>query len=164
VRYDDVRAGLLSFFPSPSMTPGRLNVLRVNGTRVLVDYAHNPAAVTGLMEMVRELPAARHIGVLACPGDRRDEDIEELGRLCAGLDLAIVKDDVDLRGRDAGEVPALIARGLVAGGMAADRIETVLPELDAIDRALAVTTEHDVVVVLADKVGAVLAHVQRMAT
>ena len=164
VRYDDIRAGLLSFFPSPSMTPGRLNVLRVNGTRVLVDYAHNPAAVKGLMEMVRELPAVRHIGVLACPGDRRDEDIEELGRLCAGLDLSIVKDDVDLRGRDPGEVPALIARGLVAGGMAPDRIETVLPELDAIDRALAVATEHDVVVVLADKVGAVLAHVQRMAT
>ncbi len=29
VRYDTIRAGLLSFFPSPSMTPGRLNLLRV---------------------------------------------------------------------------------------------------------------------------------------
>jgi len=164
VRYDDIRAGLLSFFPSPSMTPGRLNVLRVNDTRVLVDYAHNPAAVAGLMEMVEELPAERHIGVLACPGDRRDADIQELGRLCAGLDHAILKDDVDLRGREPGEVPALITSGLIAGGMAPDRIETVLPEMEAIDHALAIATEHDVVVVLADRVGAVLAHVQRTAS
>jgi cyanophycin synthetase len=145
------------------MTPGRLNVLRVHGTRVLVDYAHNAAAVAGLMEMVRELPAARRIGVLASPGDRRDRDIEELGRLCAGLDYAILKDDADLRGREPGEVPAIIARGLAAGGMAPDRVETVLPELVAIDRALSMATEQDVVVVLADHVGPVLAHVQRMA-
>jgi cyanophycin synthetase len=59
VRYDDIRAGLLSFFPSPSMTPGRLNLLRVGGARVLVDYAHNPAAVAGLVEFALALPATR---------------------------------------------------------------------------------------------------------
>ncbi|HKP73978.1 MAG TPA: cyanophycin synthetase, partial [Longimicrobiaceae bacterium] len=75
VRYDTIRAGLLSFFPSPSMTPGRLNILRIGDARVLVDYAHNPAAVKGLMEMVMAIPARRRIGVVAAPGDRRDEDI-----------------------------------------------------------------------------------------
>ena len=87
VRYDDIRAGLLSFFPSPSMTPGRLNVLRVRGVRVLVDYAHNPAAVAGLMDMVAALPAERRIGVIGAPGDRRDEDLRELGRLCRPVSI-----------------------------------------------------------------------------
>ena len=40
MRYDDIRAGLLSFFPSPSLTPGRLNLIRApNGARLLIDYA-----------------------------------------------------------------------------------------------------------------------------
>jgi cyanophycin synthetase len=163
VRYDTIRAGLLSFFPSPSMTPGRLNLLRVGNARVLVDYAHNPAAVEGLVEMVREIPARRRIGVIAAPGDRRDEDIRGLGRLCASLDHVIVKEDTDTRGRPAGEVAQLVIDGLREGGMEAGEIETVLDELEAVDRALAAVQEGDLVMVLADNVPPVLAHVQQYA-
>src|SRR4029079_4222969 len=71
MRYDDIRAGLLSFFPSPSLTPGRLNLMRVPKGRVLVDYAHNPAAIRGLVDFVHTVDANRRIGVVAAPGDRR---------------------------------------------------------------------------------------------
>jgi cyanophycin synthetase len=161
VRYDTIRAGLLSFFPSPSMTPGRLNLMRVGNARVLVDYAHNPAAVAGLVEMVTEIPARRRIGVVTAPGDRRDEDIRGLGRLCASLDRVIVKEDTDVRGRAPGEVARLVIEGLREGGMHGDCIETVLDEMEAVDRAMNEVGEGDLVMVLADKVPAVLAHVQR---
>ena len=131
--------------------------------RRLAAEAKNLTIVTNCFAVAMAFSTNPTITVLACPGDRRDTDIRELGRLCAGLDHAIVKDDTDLRGREPGEVPALIASGLAAGGMPADRIETVLAEVEAIDHALRIATEHDVVVVLADRVGAVLAHVQRMA-
>jgi cyanophycin synthetase len=162
VRYDTIRAGLLSFFPSPSMTPGRLNLLRVGKARVLVDYAHNPAAVSGLVEMVEEMPARRRIGIITAPGDRRDEDIRGLGRLCAGLDRVIVKEDSDTRGRPEGEISRLVIEGLREGGMPAESIEVVLDEMDAVDRALADRHDGDLVMVLADKVPQVLAHVQRV--
>ena len=162
VRYDDIRAGLLSFFPSPSMTPGRLNVMRVHGVRVLVDYAHNAAAVSGLMELVTEMPARRRIGVLAAPGDRRDADIEALGQLCATLDYVVIKEDADTRGREQGAVAALIRAGLIAGGVPEHQIEVVVPEAAAIDRAIAIASDQDVVVVLADKVNDVLAHVEEL--
>lgn len=162
VRYDTIRAGLLSFFPSPSMTPGRLNLMRVGDVRVLVDYAHNPAAVEGLVEMVREIPARRRIGVVTAPGDRRDADIRGVGRLCAGLDRVIIKEDDDLRGRTPGEVARLMAEGLREGGMQGDCIDTELDELAAVDRAIREAREGDLVMVLADKVPPVLAHVQRL--
>jgi cyanophycin synthetase len=161
VRYDTIRAGLLSFFPSPSMTPGRLNLLRIGNVRVLVDYAHNPAAVQGLVEMVTEIPARRRVGVIGAPGDRRDEDIRGLGRLCAGLDLAIVKEDTDTRGRAVGETAQLMVEGLREGGMHGDAIHVVLDEMDAVDHAMRDVGDGDLVMVLADKVGPVLAHVQR---
>ncbi|HEY0776994.1 MAG TPA: cyanophycin synthetase, partial [Gemmatirosa sp.] len=75
MRYDDIRAGLLTFFPSPALTPGRLNVLHLGQRRVIVDYAHNAAAVTGLVEFAGRLEARRRIAVVTAPGDRRDEDL-----------------------------------------------------------------------------------------
>ena len=162
VRYDDIRAGLMSFFPSPSMTPGRLNVLRVHGARVLVDYAHNAAAVSGLLELVEAMPANRRIGVITAPGDRRDEDLHELGRLCAALDHVVIKEDIDRRGRDSGDIAALIQTGVMQGGLPAEQIDIVLSEMAAIDRAIQLAGENDVVVILADKVSDVLAHVEQL--
>ncbi len=137
IRYDDIRAGLLSFFPSPALTPGRLNLMRVGRGRLLVDYAHNAAAVGGLMELVASLDASRRFGVITAPGDRRDEDIRELGRLAAGLDRVIVKEDNDRRGREPGEIARLVRDGLTAGGMSPDAIEVVADEMAAVDRLVA---------------------------
>ena len=161
MRYEDIRAGLLSFFPSPALTPGRLNLLRVRGGMVLVDYAHNPRAVEGLMEVAMGLDARRRIGVLAAPGDRRDEDVREVGRLCARLDRVVLKEDQDRRGRAPGEVAGLLEEGLREGGLGSDRIETVFAEQDAVARALGRMQEGDLLVVLAEHVSTVLAAVRR---
>ena len=160
IRYDDIRAGLLSFFPSPALTPGRLNLMRVGRGRILIDYAHNPAAVGGLMELVSGIDAGRRVGVITAPGDRRDEDITDLGRLAAGLDHVIIKEDTDLRGREPGEIAGLVREGLLSGGMSDSEIEVVADELDAVDHAIALLADRDIAVVLADDVAAVLAHLR----
>ncbi len=156
-RYDDIRAALLSFFPSPSLTPGRLNVIRFGSNRVIVDYAHNPAAVEGLMDFLAHTPANRRIGVVAAPGDRRDDDIRIVGRLAAAaLDYAIVKEDEDTRGRERGTIAELMIQGLAEGGLARENTEVMLDEMQAVERAVSMLTDHDVVVVLADNVPGVL--------
>jgi cyanophycin synthetase len=160
MRWEDIRAALLSFFPSPALTPGRLNLVRVRRGTVLVDYAHNPMAVQGLMELVGGLDARRRIGVLAAPGDRRDDDIRAVGRACAGLDRVILKEDANLRGRSRGEVARLLEEGLRAGGMGPEAVETVFAEPDAVVRALALMEERDLALVLAEDVQAVLDHVR----
>lgn len=164
MRYDDIRAGLLSFFPSPSLTPGRLNVIRLpNGARVLVDYAHNAAAIEGLIEFIAEMPVRRRIGVVTVPGDRRDEDLIDAGRLSARFDEVIIKEDADLRGREPGEITALIRRGLREAGMPDERVMAIPDEADAVLHALAALGEDDLVVVLADKVQKTLALVRERA-
>ncbi|MFL5465722.1 MAG: cyanophycin synthetase [Gemmatimonadaceae bacterium] len=161
MRYDDIRAGLLSFFPSPSLTPGRLNLMRVQKGRVLVDYAHNPSAISGLMEFAQTIDASRRIGVIAGPGDRRDEDLRRVGRLAAHLDYVVVKEDADLRGRDPGEAASLIVDGLRDGGMEDGQYETILGEEEAIVHAMTQMKDNDLVVILADDVSASLAVVRR---
>ena len=88
----DIRQGLRTFTTSYFMAPGRLNMFELDGYRVVVDYAHNPPAMRGARR-VRRAPhradrraapgpsvTGRRIGVIATAGDRRDEDIRELGR------------------------------------------------------------------------------------
>ncbi len=163
MRYDDIRAGLLSFFPSPSLTPGRLNLMRVGKGRVLVDYAHNAAAIAGLMEFVYNLDAARRIGIITAPGDRRNEDLREVGRLSARLDRVIVREDKYRRGREPGEITQLIIEGLKENGMIDSQIDVIYNESDGLTSALTQMEDNDLVFVLADDVPAVLAQLDRLA-
>ena len=162
MRYDDIRAGLLSFFPSPSLTPGRLNLMRVGKGRVLVDYAHNPAAIAGLMDFVYNLDAARRIGIITAPGDRRDEDLRNVGRLSAKLDRVIVREDKYRRGREPGEISRLIIEGLKENGMTDSQIEIIYPETEGLAHALSQMEDNDLVFVLADDVPAVLTQLDRL--
>jgi cyanophycin synthetase len=163
MRYDDIRAGLLSFFPSPSLTPGRLNLMRIGRGRVLVDYAHNPAAIAGLMAFVQNLDAAHRIGIITAPGDRRDEDLRSVGRLSSKLDRVIVREDKYRRGRDPGEVSALIIEGLREGGMTDNQFEVIYNEAEGLARAISQMEDNDLVFVLADDVPAVLTQLQALA-
>lgn len=164
MRYDDIRAGLLSFFPSPALTPGRLNLLRVGNGRMLVDYAHNPAAIAGLLEFIGALDANRRIGIITAPGDRRDEDLMEIGRIASKLDRVILRDDKYRRGRAPGEISRIIAQGLREGGMRDDQIEIVHDEREALTRAIETMQENDLVFALADDVNVVLEHVKELSS
>jgi cyanophycin synthetase len=161
MRYDDIRAGLLSFFPSPSLTPGRLNLMRVPKGRVLLDYAHNAAAIKGLMEFVQNMEANRRIGVVTAPGDRRDDDLRTVGRLASRLDYVIVKEDDYRRGREPGDIADLIIDGLRDGGLREGQYETIYNEQDAIARAMQQMKDNDLVVILADNVSASIDLVRR---
>ena len=87
------------------------------------------------MELVRELPARRRIGVLAAPGDRRDDDIRAVGRLAAGLDHVIVKEDDDRRGRERGATAALVVEGCVKLCLAGSHRDRAF-RARAVDRAV----------------------------
>jgi cyanophycin synthetase len=172
----DVRQGLRTFTTSYFMAPGRLNMFELDGYRVIVDYAHNAPAVSALGDFVgrltepsasgrRALVTGQRIGVMATAGDRRDEDIVELGRIAAAhFDTIIVREDANNRGRPRGETAALIERGVRAGiaeGARCTNVETVLDEMAATRYALDMGHEGDVVVVCVDHANDVWKELQR---
>ncbi|HEY0776938.1 MAG TPA: hypothetical protein VGD56_03130, partial [Gemmatirosa sp.] len=82
--------------------------------------------------------------------------LRTLGRIAAALDHVIIKEDENGRGRPAGEIARLIREGLLAGGRAAEDIEIVLDERDAVLRALEILEDGDLALVLANDVSGVL--------
>jgi cyanophycin synthetase len=157
-----IAEALRAFVPSRTATPGRLNVLPVRGGKVVVDYAHNPAGVRGLIDFVVRMDARRRIGVLSIAGDRRDEDMREIGSIFAALDHVVLKEnEAYRRGRPVGEAMRILAEGLESGGLPPQRYEKILDETEAITHALRMIEDGDVVVVLAAEPEKVLEQVER---
>jgi cyanophycin synthetase len=94
------------------------------------------------------------VAVVATAGDRRDEDMRELGRVAARyFDDIIVREDAHTRGRDRGETAAVVRRGVEeaqASGARAGNVEIVTDELDAVRRALDRSRPGDLVVLCVD--------------
>ncbi|HWQ62280.1 MAG TPA: cyanophycin synthetase, partial [Negativicutes bacterium] len=139
-----IRRGLSSF----DQNPGRLNLMKIGDFRVCVDYGHNPAGYQALLNTMKRLGARRLLGVIAAPGDRRDDVIRNVGRVAGyGFDYLFIKEDGDLRGRLPGETAELLRRGALGAGIAPDRITTILAEEDAVLAALEAAGPGDLVVV-----------------
>ncbi len=154
VGVDDIREGLRTFTTDFFQTPGRLSFYNEHPFRVLLDYAHNAAAMEVVARTVRELAVyGRRIGVLAIPGDRRDEDARALAAAAApGFDYVLLKEDDDTRGRPRGQTGALLREGLLEAGFPAERIcKEVCLEEEATLRALEMARAGDLVVIFGDK-------------
>jgi cyanophycin synthetase len=151
VSIEDIRAALLTFRASVNQTPGRMNLFNLGHYHALVDYAHNAASYEALGAFVRNWPGER-IGVIGGPGDRRDEDFMELGRLSAQMfDRILIKEDDDLRGRPSGQAAELISKGISQENPNCP-YETILKETDAINTALDQAATSGLVVILPESV------------
>ncbi|MGN6393489.1 MAG: cyanophycin synthetase [Gemmatimonadales bacterium] len=154
LKLEDIRHGLRTFDTTFFQAPGRMNIFDEHPFMVILDYGHNPAAVVVMCQLVERLePAGRRLVVLAAPGDRRDEDIADNGRMAAGrFDRYIVRRDDSLRGRQADEVPHLLRDSLLAAGVPAERILVIADEQTAIDSALREAQAGDLLLIFADAI------------
>ncbi len=167
----DIRAGLRSFTSSFYQAPGRMNLTEVRGVKVIVDYCHNAPAMIALGDFVdrffedgtgaglSNIERPQRIGVVATAGDRRDQDMVDLGYQAGKhFDRIIVREDERLRGRRPGETAALIVEGAQksqAEGARVKEIEVVLDEIDATTVGIERANAGDLVVLCVDRARAV---------
>lgn len=173
----DIRQGLRTFNTSYYLSPGRLNMLDVKGVSVVVDYCHNPAGMRAIGDFVDNYAAQKEaqvdnarisrVGVVGGTGDRRDDDLTELGSVAAEFfDVIVVREDDNPRGRPRGEAAAHVVRGIeaamAAGNARVRKVDTVVPEVDAVRHAMVLANPGDLVVACVDKHARVLAELEEM--
>jgi cyanophycin synthetase len=158
----DIRQGLRTFSTSFFQAPGRLNEVPIDGKRVILDYCHNVDGMRRLAEFVGLMMAGngRATGVIGMPGDRRDEDHLEFGRIAAhAFDEIIVREDRNRRGRKPGESAELVKQG-IEKGMAEQAgrtttIKIVTDEQEAAATAIRDADAGDLVMLCSDDIAAV---------
>jgi cyanophycin synthetase len=129
------------FGGEPADNPGRLMRYELDGVRLLIDYAHNPEGLRGLLAVAQHLRAGDgRLGlILGHAGNRRDADIEALAEVAAAAapELIIVKEnEAHLRGREPGEIPRLLRAVLLRAGFAPAALPLRPSELEAVRCAL----------------------------
>ncbi len=166
----DIRQGLRTFSTSFFQAPGRLNEISVDGYKVILDYCHNVDGMRRLAEFVGLMvgPANGHgagedrrapmraIGVIGIPGDRRDEDHREYGRLAAmAFDVIVVREDRNKRGRKAGASAEIVMEGIQraqAEGGRCTEAQIVVDEHEAAASAMRLARPGDLVMLCSDDI------------
>lgn len=151
VALDVIREGLSAFHSSFEDSPGRLNIHDAHGMRFIMDYAHNPAGLTALGHVIERMRGRynRVIGMVSIPGDRRDQDIIEMGEIAARLfDEIMFREAPDGRGRPPGETNGLMSQGAMAAGIPAERVHRIVDEFEAVDRTLRMGRPGDLLVIM----------------
>ena len=166
-----IAAGCRAFGADPGDNPGRARAWTLaDGRDVLLDFAHNRAGLEAIVDLVRALGRAPVV-CFGMAGDRSDAELRDLGTMLARLGPRVVvlrEAAAYRRGRDAGEVPALLAEGLHATGFPQSAIHFADDEPSSLDRArelaapgelilLLLHTERDVVDAWLRRAGARLA-------
>jgi cyanophycin synthetase len=149
ISLDDIRKGLRTFGMSFFQTPGRNNVFDEHGFRVILDYGHNPAAIQAMMGLVERMKSrGKKIVQIGAPGDRRNEDYEQIARIIAGrFDVYICDRDDDTRGRGPDEVPKLMREYLLKYGVKSDEILVIPEEPKALETMLGMAQPSDLLLV-----------------
>ncbi len=148
------------FGTGPDDNLGRMMRYEFDGIRALVDYAHNPAGLRGVLQVAQYLRGAsdgRIALLLGHAGNREDADIEQLAVVAAGFrpDLVVVKEiEGYLRGREVGEVPRILSAALLRHGLPESSLALRMNEVDAARCALERARPGDVLVLLVHSLAA----------
>lgn len=131
---------------------GRFNLYELNGFHVMLDYGHNLPGYRQVIDACKKMGCSRLVGVIGMPGDRGDEAIRSVGKLCAAsFDRIYIKEDLDKRGRTPGEVAGLFNEAILSTGFDKNAVEIIENEVDALKKAVANATAGDLIVVFYEK-------------
>lgn len=147
---EDIKNNLSTFIPSAAQTPGRMNIFDFKEYKVLIDFAHNPDGFRGIKEFLSGIDSPYKIGIITGTGDRRDEDIREMGRISAQMfDHIIIRQDKFLRGRLAEDIVSLLVEGIKAENPK-QSYEYIPKEIEALEHALSLAKPGTFVTALSD--------------
>ncbi len=152
VQLERIRHALRTFSSNFFQTPGRFNLIEVDGRRVLMDYCHNVAGLEAMADFVKRMDADRTVAMISIPGDRADDDVRAFGRLAGEtFQEIVIREDANPRGRKRGEIADMLGQAVADAGLPADRTAVVLDEVEAAQAAVARAGRNDLVVLLVDK-------------
>lgn len=157
IKVADIKLALETFIPSPSQTPGRLNLFQFKNFQFLADYAHNPAGLQLLCDFINKLDVTYKIGIISGTGDRRDEDIKEIGRISArNFDEIIIRQDKHLRGRTAENIVQLLVEGINEDKSKKPPVSIIFNEKEAILHAYNIVKPGSLITIMCDVVAEAL--------
>jgi cyanophycin synthetase len=142
---DDVAHGLRDFRPDADRSPGRLNLFRAGSRLVIVDFAHNEAGLSAILDVAEGIAGGAAgrtspiTAIIGTAGDRPDDALRGIGRIAAErAQRVVVKETMAyLRGRTRESVVNELLAGVRSAGRPTDGITVYESETAALRGELA---------------------------
>ncbi len=141
----EVADGLVAFRPTSDRSPGRLNLYRLGARIVIVDFAHNEAGVSAVLDVAEGIAggaagrAAPITAIVGTAGDRPDDTLRGIARIAAkrAQRVAIKETLKYLRGRSRESIVGELLAGVREAGVATSDIPIYESETAALKAELA---------------------------
>lgn len=144
ISLEDVAAGLRDFRPTAEQAPGRLNFYRVGERLVIVDFAHNEAGLSVVLDVIEGIVGPKKkrwapvVAVIGTAGDRPDDSLRGIGRIAAERadEVALKETRKYLRGRSRESILGELLSGIRSGGRSTSNLPSHPDETSAMRAAL----------------------------
>jgi cyanophycin synthetase len=145
VTLTQLRDGLTDFEPSSERSPGRLNLFRLGSRIVIIDFAHNEAGVSAVLDVAEGIAGggagrmAPVTAIIGTAGDRPDDTLRGIGKIAGkrAQRVAIKETLKYLRGRSRESIVGEIKAGIAAAGRRAEDVPVYESETAALRGELA---------------------------
>jgi cyanophycin synthetase len=142
---EEVGDGLVDFRPTSDRSPGRLNLYRSGARIVIVDFAHNEAGVSAVLDVAEGIAggaagrAAPITAIVGTAGDRPDDTLRGIARIAASRAQRVaIKETLKyLRGRSRESVVGELLAGVKAARRATSDVPIYETETAALKAELA---------------------------
>ena len=158
---ESITSALKTFIPSPKLTPGRMNLFQFKNFQCMVDYAHNPHGYIQMKKYLKQVYATKKTGIISATGDRREEDITNIGRYAAQMfDQIIIRHDKDSRGRAKEEISKFLVEGIREVNIHLP-ISVISDEIDAVQYAIDNAIVDEFIFISVDNIQKTIAYVDQ---
>ena len=152
---DLIRAGIVTFDVGQVDVPGRFTLIQHNGATIVVDDAHNTAALEALAVSLDNFPAERRTLVFGAGLQRRDEDLVAQGVVIGKtFDRVLLCEDASVKRTDDqfnAQARTLLKQGLQEGGRVAEVVVDGGKRRDVVEAALSQLKAGDLLVLQCDE-------------
>ncbi|MBG6187678.1 cyanophycin synthetase [Flavobacterium sp. CAN_S2] len=157
---ETITAGLNSFIPSPTLTPGRMNVFEFKNFRLMIDYVHNTDGYVQMQKFMEQVDATKKTGIISATGDRRVEDIKNIGRYSAQMFDEIIIRHGDNRGRTSEDLSMMLSDGIreIDSNI---KVSIISNEIESVQYAIDHAQNGEFIFVCVDDIQNTLAYVQQ---
>lgn len=156
---EQIRNGIMTFYPSVNQNPGRMNLFDFQTYKVLLDYGHNPESVREMAKLLPRISPGRKVGLCHGTGNRTDEQLYELGKALSQVYDYIILTDFDPRNRPMGETQKIVYEGLIQSGFQENHIEIVSNPEKAVDYVFSLVQKGDLLVIQPDSLEPVMSQI-----
>jgi cyanophycin synthetase len=141
----EVADGLVAFRPTSDRSPGRLNLYRLGARIVIIDFAHNEAGVSAVLDVAEGIAggaagrAAPITAIVGTAGDRPDDTLRGIARIAAkrAQRVAIKETLKYLRGRSRESIVGELLAGVTEAGASTSEVPIYESETAALRAELA---------------------------